>query len=153
MYCSPWSNTFTTHLWHSFLISAGTLTHVCPSVVKSLICLSRWSTLSVRSSWDLTLIMGLVARKGNAARSWEGQALSYKTPVSFEVFVQSSGKAKWEEEALPLMRGVTHFYSPSIEKLVVRDSQVYLPRYPHPKLQSHTSLSEPNCDIWRLCKD
>lgn len=62
--------------------------------------------------------------------------------------MQSSGKARWEEEALPLMKGVTHFYRPSVEKLVVRDSQVHLPRYPQPKLQGHTSsLSEPNCGI------
>lgn len=54
--------------------------------------------------------------------------------------MQSSGKARWEEEALPLMRGVTH-----LEKLV--DAQIHLPRYPHPKLQGRTSLSEPNHDI------
>lgn len=97
IYCSPRSSIFKTHLWHPLPFSAGAFLHVfCSAGVKSLICLSRPSTFSVRSAWDLTLILGLMARRRSGARSWEGRTLSYKAPVSSEAFVQSSGEAGWE---------------------------------------------------------
>lgn len=75
---------------------AGTFTYNCCSVgVEFIICLIRPMASSVRSGWNLTLFMELVARRGTRVRSWEGQALSFNTSVSFEAFVQSSGKTGW----------------------------------------------------------
>lgn len=59
VYCSPWSNTFTVHLWHPLPIPTGTFIYICSSVgVQFIICFSRPRTFPVKSSWDLTLIMG-----------------------------------------------------------------------------------------------